>query len=406
MYRTTIALLLLVLTACKAKPQYDSAIEFTADLEHFDNLMDWKEHLKGVEVLALGENTHGLGAVFSAKAELVQFLHEELDFDMVLFESGYGDAALAWEQRNTLSSEEFVRAFSSNFYYQSEEVAALLEYAKSKNGDLVLQGFDCQPQQNFLTHQMAEVIEHVDPEFADSVAFEMGSFNQLYQYENNADTVAFYAQRDRFISFLSRYRDVLATSQEALLEAGVSQNVLNILEQTTQFFTDTYSKMEMGEMMGWPAYANLRDRAMLAKVKWFKEQHPNSKIIVWAQNSHIENQSKPGQSVNWMGHGLKEYFGTKYYSVGTVVYSGTDLNYNGSLDFEHKAPEYLAYRLNQFQKEVFVINLRTCSENDFTAELLLGMESNGSTAEFVAQDRFDGLLFLQHSDIPTLMKKE
>lgn len=107
-----------------------------------------------------------------------------------------------------------------------------------------------------------------------------------------------------------------------------------------------------------------------------------------------------------MGHSLKNSYGNKYYSIGAIVYSGKNLNYNGTLDFEHNKPGYLAYHLNRFNKEEFVIDLRNYRKNDFIRQKLLGMESNGNTAEFVAKDRFDGLLFIKYSDTPKLIKKK
>ena len=107
-----------------------------------------------------------------------------------------------------------------------------------------------------------------------------------------------------------------------------------------------------------------------------------------------------------MGHSLKEIYGDKYYSIGAVVYSGKNLNYNDMVDFEHNDKTYLAYHLNQFQREKYVLDLRQHSQKDFTNELLLGVENNGNTAEFIAKDRFDGLLFIKYSDIPSLIKKE
>jgi len=51
-------------------------------------------------------------------------------------------------------------------------------------------------------------------------------------------------------------------------------------------------------------------------------------------------------------------------------------------------------------KEKFVLDSRKYNKADFTTQLLLGMESNGNTAEFIAKDKFDGLLFIKCSDIP------
>lgn len=396
----------LTFCSCNAQTNYNSTIEFTSDLEKFENLLGLKESLKGVEIIALGENTHGLGEVFAAKTELVKFLHQELGFDLILFESGFGDAALAWEQIDSLSTKEFTSIFSSNFYYNSEEIESLVNYVKSQNRKLRIQGFDCQPQQNYLIKRMTEIVQPLDSILAKSVPLEMRSFNNLYQYENDKDTLAFNNQRDRFIEFLNNYNIFLNKNINALLNSGATKNEISALKESNEIFIDTYSNISIGEIMSWPAADNIRDKSLFKIVKSFKEENPKAKIIIWAQNSHIENNTKPNYNVNWMGHHLKKIFGNKYYSIGAVVYSGKNLNYNGSFDFEHKDNTYLAYHLNQFQKEKYVLDLRKHNKNDFTSELLFGMENNGNTAKFIAKDRFDGLLFIKYSNTPKLIKKE
>lgn len=406
MNKILIFIIILTFCSCRAQTNFNSTIEFTSDLEKFENLSRLKESLKGVEIIALGENTHGLGEVFTAKAELVKFLHQELGFDLVLFESGFGDAALAWEQLDSLSTKEFTSVFSSNFYYNSEEIENLVNYAKSQNAKLKLQGFDCQPQQNYLIKRMTEIVQPIDSILAKSVPLEMRSFNNLYQFENDKDTLSFNNQRDRFIEFLQTYNTFLQKNINDILNSGTTENEINALKKSNEIFTETYSKISIGELMGWPIAYNIRDKSLFENVKSFKESNSESKIIIWAQNSHIENKTKPNYNVNWMGHSLKEIYGDKYYSIGAVVYSGKNLNYNDMVNFEHNDKTYLAYHLNQFQREKYVLDLRQHSKKDFTNELLLGMENNGNTAEFIAKDRFDGLLFIKYSDIPKLIKKE
>ena len=389
-----------------AQTNFNSTIEFTSDLEKFENLTGLKESLKGVEIIALGENTHGLGEVFTAKTELVKFLYEELGFDLVLFESGFGDAALAWENLDSLSAKEFTSVFSSNFYYQSKEIEDLVRYVKSKNGQLNIQGFDCQPQQDYLIKRMAEIAQPIDSLLSNSVPLEMRSFNYLYQYENEKDTVSFNNQRDKFTGFLNKYDAFLTENHADLLSSGTNIQEITTIKKSIGIFKNTYSEIQFGEMMGWPVSADIRDKALFEIVKSYKEENPDSKIIIWAQNSHIENKSVPNYNVHWMGHQLKKTFGDRYYSIGTVVYSGKNLNYNDTFDFEHNDSTYLAYHLNQFQKEHYVFDLRKYEKSDFTKELLFGMENNGNTVRFVAKDRFDGLLFIKHSNVPTLINKE
>ena len=78
MNRILTFLTVLTFFACKAQTGFDSTIAFTSDLENFENIAGLKESLKGVEIIALGENTHGLGEVFATKTELVKFLNQKL----------------------------------------------------------------------------------------------------------------------------------------------------------------------------------------------------------------------------------------------------------------------------------------------------------------------------------------
>jgi len=403
MNKILIIILLFLSTSCKAQTLFNPKIEFTSDLRGFNNLTAIRETLKDVEIIALGENTHGLGEVFRVKSDLVKFLHKELGFNLILFESGFGDGALAWEQFDSLSTEDLTLSFTSNFYYHSKEILELMEYVKTQDKKLKVQGFDCQPQQSFLINRMSQIVTPIDSVFGKSVKVEFRNFNKLYQFENDKDTISFYKQRDEFISFLDRYTKIIKENEQRLLKIGTTQNEIEAIRKSNQIFTDTYSKIEFGSMMGWPLSANIRDKSLFETIKWFKENNSETKIIIWAQNSHIENKPKPNNSVNWMGHSLKETYGNKYYSLGAVVYSGKNLEYNRSFDFEHNDKDYLAYHLNQFNREAFVLNLRNYKQNDFINESLLGMESGGNTARFIAKERFDGILFIKYSGIPQII---
>lgn len=399
-------IILLTLNSCKAQNNFNSTIEFTSDLEKFENLSELKEVLKDVEIIALGENTHGLGDVFKAKTDLVKFLHQELGFNLVLFESGFGDGALAWEKLDSLSPLEFTNSFTSNYYYHSEEIRDLMEYVKSRNKKLIIQGFDCQPQQDYLTKRMTEIMFPIDSVIAKSVESELRNFNKLYRFENDKDTIGFNNQRNKFITFISQYGTVLKNKKKEIITSGCSEKEINAIKKSIEIFKDTYTQLKFGDMMNWQKTANIRDKSMFETIKWFKENYPNEKIIIWAQNSHIENSPKPKYTVNFMGHYLKSTFGEKYYSIGAIVYSGKNMNYNNSFDFEHNDSNYLAYHLNKFQKSEFILDLRSHKKIDFTNQELLGMESNGNTAGFIAKERFDGLLFIKHSDIPKLIEKK
>jgi erythromycin esterase len=391
-------------TSCKAQNLSDANILFTNNLKDFKEISALKETLKGVEIIALGENTHGLGQVFKAKTDLVKFLHKEMGFNLILFESGFGDGALAWEQMDSLSAKAYTLSFTSNFYYQTEEILDLITFAKKQNKKLNIQGFDCQPQQDFLINRMSQIILPIDSVFAKSVKVEFRNFNKLYQFENAKDTTNFYKQRNAFISFLENYNLLMTGNEKNLLKSGTTQNELEAIRKSNQIFLDTYSKIEIGSMIGWPISANIRDKTLLETVNWYKENNPYTKIIIWAQNSHIENKPNSDNGPIWMGHGLKKIYGKKYYSLGIEVYSGKSLEYNRSFDFEHNDKKYLAYHLNQFKREQYILDLRNFNQDNFNYESLLGMSSGGYLGKYIAKERFDGLLFIKNSSIPQLIK--
>lgn len=412
MHRVLFLFLILTISGCSAQKNTEFSLEFSSNLAHFEPLSGLKERLEGVEIIALGENTHGLGDLFDKKAELVRFLHQEMGFDLLLFESGYGDAALAWENRDSLSLDEYTRAFSSNRYYHSEEIKNLMRYVKAqRDHPLIVQGIDCQPQQDYLIKRMEELLRKAESELsvylgADSIQMEMQRFNLLYQFEHDKDTAAFHRQVQRFSKCLLRVRADLVTSDFLGEEMDAQKSEIAAISQMIQIFWETYGDIPLGGMMSWPMAYEIRDRSMFETVQWFREQYPDKKIIIWAQNSHIEKASKPNYDITWMGHLLADTYGEKYYSIGAVVYSGESLSNNGTLEFEHTSPDYLAYHLHRFEKEAFVLDLHGKQDQDFLKQEFLGMESNGNTATFIAKDRFDGLLFLRHSDIPTLLQDE
>src|SRR5690348_3029168 len=55
--------------------------------EDFSDLQPLKAAIGAARVVALGEQSHGDGAVFLAKCRLIKFLHKEMGFDVLVWES-------------------------------------------------------------------------------------------------------------------------------------------------------------------------------------------------------------------------------------------------------------------------------------------------------------------------------
>lgn len=61
------------------------------DNEDYVDLAALKQSLKDVTIVGLGEPIHHDGSAFKAETRLVKFLHQELGFRVIAFESGFYD---------------------------------------------------------------------------------------------------------------------------------------------------------------------------------------------------------------------------------------------------------------------------------------------------------------------------
>jgi hypothetical protein len=65
--------------------------------DDFSDLNPLKEMIGDARIVLLGEQTHCDALTFLAKTRLIKFLHSEMDFDVLAWESGIYDVHKAWE---------------------------------------------------------------------------------------------------------------------------------------------------------------------------------------------------------------------------------------------------------------------------------------------------------------------
>ena len=118
------------------------------DDEDFTDLQRFRAAIGDARVVVLGEASHSDGTTFLAKTRLVRFLHREMGFDVLAFESGLYDC---WKAaRRIEAGEDPSVAFRESVFAiwtRSKQVQPLIDYfaaTSSTTKPITLTGFDSQ----------------------------------------------------------------------------------------------------------------------------------------------------------------------------------------------------------------------------------------------------------------------
>lgn len=309
----------------------------------FSDLQPLKAAIGDARVVLLGEQTHGDGTTFMAKARLVAFLHQEMGFDVLAWESGLFDVAQTWRQ--VQAGEDVLAASKRSIYFvwvRSEQVLPVLDYVASTQGTarpLEMAGVDNQfsgtisdDSMHILTEQFAWRIESAvpdDPEWpaARETLRELAS-GLHYATKPTA------AEQTRLLRLLDVLRrDALARSFTDR-DAKFWQQVL--------VSTDAHARATWAQPPNHftPAGLDARDAQMGRNLVWLANMwYPGRKIIVWAASAHIarEVQDLRVESGGYpyrnsyavrMGGTAHQVLRDDMYSIGFTAGTGTHALYH------------------------------------------------------------------------------
>ncbi len=298
--------------------------ESNKDFTTFSKL---KETLKDAEIVMLGEQSHGDATTYETKIKLIKYLHQELGFDILAFESGFYDCQKAWLQ---IKNGEDVRTSLGNsiFYLwsttkQFKPLAEYIDENKSTNNPLIISGFDNQltgkVSEKFYTSDLKSFLSGVD-----SALVKNDGWKHLENSLHNITKLKLkeYEESDAIkdTTFINFILNSLAKNQSDSLASFWSQS----LKSTKYYISDFKLK------------TNYRDKQMAENLIWLKQKYPNQKIICWGATSHFLYNSSEIKMKNFpynivdnyyqdkpmMGQYVKQYYGDKVFTIGFIAYEG------------------------------------------------------------------------------------
>jgi erythromycin esterase len=309
----------------------------------FSDLQPLKAAIGDARVVMLGEESHGDGTTFLAKARLVAFLHQEMGFDVLAWESGLWDVAQAWRQ--VQAGEEVLEASKRAIYplwTRSEQVLPTIDYVASTVGTarpLEMAGVDNQfsgtvslDSMHILTETFARRIGSAVPDDAEWPAARE-TLRELASGLHYATKPAA-AEQARLLRLLAALATDAAGRPAADREARFWRQALASVDAHAR------ATWAMPAHQSTVAGQEARDAQMGRNLVWLANVwYPGRKIIVWAASAHIardvsELRLQSGVQpyrISWsvrMGGQAHTVLGDDIYTLGFTAGMGTHAPYH------------------------------------------------------------------------------
>ncbi|MEL7121101.1 MAG: erythromycin esterase family protein [Bacteroidota bacterium] len=273
-----------------------------------------KKQLKGKNLVMLGEFNHGSKEIFELRNDLIQYLHHELGFTTILFESGIGELAVVDFQKEELSTGRMTAGLLGG--WRTQAFAKLMSYIK--NNDLSLSGFDVQRTGNNFSAFLEKSIKDLNLDQDRFIEIEKRFGTQKSKLTNRK--VVYDSVKVATEQLINDYQ--LLINQLDNKQNGKDKPTLLFIRRTliNRIAYLTYF-LDFAKDKDWNQRWTTRDSIMASNVDWLINKiYPEEKVIIIAHNFHI---AKYNEKQEVMGEFLKEKYSKEMYSLGVFAGKGS-----------------------------------------------------------------------------------
>jgi len=370
-----------------------------SDLHVFDRI------LNDNRILMLGEMMHDDGETFRAKSRLIRYLHEKLDYNIVLYEAGQYDMWLMNKEMENPTMQLPKKSLAGlglfDFWWRNNETDPLISYyQKSKLSDkpITLGGFDIQFSGRLLADKRAKLLA----DFCLKNKIDLKDYPLLKKELNNLGylTLARYADRKLDSKAKRQLLSEIGKLSHAFQVSGgdEEQRVYN------QYLADIKTNYEKSWSYapGSMASMQLRDSLMAKNLQYqIDSLYAGKKVIVWCANIHTFSAAYNKEYLP-LGAYIKKKYGNQAYMLDFSSYgqkndAGQIVGKPGKLAIENL--------FHQTGVPYFFLDLRGLPDTAQLRRPFVSVINQGIEEERKWTDYIDGIFYIDLNKRPTYLER-
>jgi erythromycin esterase len=373
------------------------------DLTFLDSLLSEKK------IILLGESAHGVNEYSLLKFRLIKYLHEKLHYNTILFESGISECAYVDENKENLSPTEMLNdgLFS---IWQTKSNIDLMQYIQNNN--IHIYGFDNQYTSSKNSEYIKLIAPKVDLGFANKIYTLDTTIARLY-FNNNTYSSTPNKTKDHYLNLK---QEINATYPQFIFKIDSSLNRENSKRIISRNEFSLLKKILLNKLyyvntvIQGPTYIKQRDSIMGNNFKFLIDSlNKDSKIIVWAHNSHIAKTGSLNPT-SYLGKIIQKNYSKITYGIGFYAYQGETMENRrtGKVIISKPDSTRLEYHLFKLANNVPFEN-KALFQNFYNIQLT--KENNWLTRKMPAFgwgftpiipiEEYDGIILINKATAPT-----
>jgi len=367
------------------------------------------EAIGEAKIVFIGEQDHGDGSTFLIKADLIKYLHKHKGFNVIAFESDIYSVNYAWTEykAGNISTDSAIKSSIYQVWTNCTQTSKTFEYiaqTQKNPNHISLTGFDNQLffkiglknlAGDLITYLSTKPIEFSKTSYYQQYfSTDLDSLMKIFRYNNDNKAAK--------LVMLKKMKDILSGIQGQLISANLNADYhFLIIENCIAYCEQLIFTYEGNEYNS----SAVRDKQMADNLTWLATHlFKDEKIIVWAANSHIMNNSSSGLKKVFnkppsMGSFIKfdPILGPQSFLLGFTGYTGEFGRATVNKTYKIQRPKLNSIEtwLHEANYKKSFVNFRPLQTNK---ESFFMNCFNWRDYKAAWQNFFDGIIYLENTE--------